>query len=122
MASMSTALYWFFLPHIPVPTGMTQTDSLNATHILSCVTLRHAEFGDSTAFFFFSIFKLYNIVLVLPNFWSHWEAYRISVPRPGIQHAAPALEAWNLNDWTTREVHELTSKTIVRTFFTYSVT
>lgn len=50
MASMSTALYRFFLPNIPVPTGMTQKDSLSATYVLSCVTLRHTEFGYSTAF------------------------------------------------------------------------
>ena len=28
----------------------------------------------------------------------------ILVPRPGVQPAPPAVEAWSLNHWTTREV------------------
>ena len=28
----------------------------------------------------------------------------ISVPRPGIEPAPPAVEAWNLNHWIAREV------------------
>ena len=31
----------------------------------------------------------------------------ILVPQPGIEPASPALEAWNLNHWTTREVLRL---------------
>ncbi|XP_057389546.1 zinc finger protein 320-like isoform X2 [Balaenoptera acutorostrata] len=32
----------------------------------------------------------------------------ILVPRPGIEAAPPAVEAWSLNHWTTREVPSLT--------------
>ena len=31
-------------------------------------------------------------------------AHGILLPRPGIEPTPPALEAWGLNDWTTREV------------------
>ena len=31
-------------------------------------------------------------------------ACRISAPRPGIQSATPALNAWSLSHWTTKEV------------------
>ena len=34
------------------------------------------------------------------------EACGILAPRPGIKPAPPALEAWSLNRWTTREVPE----------------
>ena len=43
-------------------------------------------------FFFLSIFCL------------HWMAYGILVPWPGIEPMPPAVEAWCLNDWTTRDV------------------
>ena len=32
------------------------------------------------------------------------EACRILVPQPGIPPTPPALEAWSLNHWSTREV------------------
>ena len=31
-------------------------------------------------------------------------AYGILVPRPGIEPTPPAVEAWNLNHWTAKEV------------------
>ena len=34
-------------------------------------------------------------------------AYGILVPQPGIELASPALEAWSLNHWTTREVLQI---------------
>ena len=37
-------------------------------------------------------------------FWPHSVTWGILVPRPGIEPAPPALEAWSLNLWTTREV------------------
>ena len=36
--------------------------------------------------------------------WLQSVACGILVPRPGIETAPPALEAWSLNHWTTREV------------------
>ena len=44
-------------------------------------------------FFFFFLF-----------FCLHWMAYGILVPWPGIEPMPPAVEAWCLNDWTTRDV------------------
>ena len=37
-------------------------------------------------------------------FWPHDREYRILVPWPGIEPVPSAVEAWNLNHWTTREV------------------
>ena len=44
------------------------------------------------------------ISLSLFFFWLHCTACGILVPRPGIEPAPPALEAWSLNHWTAREV------------------
>ena len=46
--------------------------------------------------------KYYLVFLF--NFWLHCMACRILVPRPGIEPTPPAVEAWSLNHWTTREV------------------
>ena len=50
---------------------------------------------------------LYNWYIVLGFFWG-WgvghAAYGILVPRPGIEPTPPAVEAWNLNHWTAKEV------------------
>ena len=37
-------------------------------------------------------------------FWSHGIACGILLPRQGMEPTSPALEAWSLNHWTTREV------------------
>ena len=37
-------------------------------------------------------------------FWPRCTAYGILVPQPGIEPVPPAVEAWSLNHWTTREV------------------
>ena len=37
-------------------------------------------------------------------FWPRRVARGILVPRPGIKHAPPAVEAWSLNLWSAREV------------------
>ena len=37
-------------------------------------------------------------------FWLHCWACGILVPQPGIEPTSPAVEAWSLNHWTTREV------------------
>ena len=37
-------------------------------------------------------------------FWPCHAACGILVPQPGIEHVPPALEAWSLNHWTSREV------------------
>ena len=36
--------------------------------------------------------------------WLHHKAYGILVPGPGIEPVPPAVKAWSLNHWTTREV------------------
>ena len=43
------------------------------------------------------------------KFWGHWAVCRILVPLPGtIEPLPPALEAWSLSHWTTREVSKTT--------------
>ena len=42
--------------------------------------------------------------LVFFFFWPHLAACRILVPWPGMEPTPPAVEAWNLNHWTAREV------------------
>ena len=37
------------------------------------------------------------------SFWPHHAACGILVPRPGIEHVPPEVEAWSLNHWTTWE-------------------
>ena len=75
--------------------------------ILTFVKLKNTEF-----FFFF-------------NFWLH-HACEILVPQTGIQPKPPAVEAWSLNHYTTREVPciyfklpqiSLQNKTISNFFF-----
>ena len=39
--------------------------------------------------------------------WPYHTAFWILVPQPGIEPMPPALEAWSLNHWTTREVPEM---------------
>ena len=53
--------------------------------------------GLHCSFFFF-------FLLLLLFFWLHSVACRIIVPQPGIEPASPAVEAWSLNHWTTREI------------------
>ena len=43
-------------------------------------------------------------IWTLLSIWLHYVACGILVPRPGIKPTPPALEAWSLNHWTTREV------------------
>ena len=81
-------------------------------------------------FFFFSfIFKLYNIVLVLPNiemnppwvymcspswfiyFWPCCVACRILVPQPGLEPIPHAMGVQSLNHWIARELSHLPFKT-----------
>ena len=51
--------------------------------------------------FIFIEFELFSV------FWPRGMAYRILVPRPGIEPAPPAVEARSLNHWTAREVPNL---------------
>lgn len=37
-------------------------------------------------------------------YWLHCAACCILVPRPGIEPVLPALGAWSLNHWTTRDI------------------
>ena len=43
-------------------------------------------------------------------------ACEILVPQPGIELVSPALEAWSLNHWTTREI----PKSVFLNNFTFS--
>ena len=49
-----------------------------------------------------------HIKLILQSvyfiFLLHHKACRILVPQPGMERAPPAVEVWNLNHWTAREV------------------
>ena len=49
-------------------------------------------------------------------FWPRCTACGILVPRTGIEHVPPALEAWSLNHWTTREVPLLFKKILLLLF------
>ena len=42
-------------------------------------------------------------------FWLLCAAHGVLVPWPGSEPIAPAVEAWSLNHWTTREVPKGTS-------------
>ena len=49
-------------------------------------------------------------------FWMHCKACRILVPWPGLKAESPAVDAQNLNHWTTREVpkHFLIAKQTIK--------
>ena len=51
---------------------------------------------------------LFFLSLSVSFFWLCPTSCGILVPQPGIEPAAPALEAWSLNHWTTREVQRPT--------------
>ena len=48
-----------------------------------------------------------NLLALIFYFWLCHAACGILVPRPGIEPVRPAVEAWNLNHWTSREVPKL---------------
>ena len=60
----------------------------------SCKNMRHYM-----CFSFFFFFKVFIFIL----FWPRSIACGILVPRPGFEPVSPALKAWSLNHWTTRE-------------------
>ena len=51
------------------------------------------------SFFFFSLSFFLSFL-----FWPHHAARGILVPQPGIEPVPPAVEAWRLNHWATRQV------------------
>ena len=51
--------------------------------------------------------KLSNIFFFFFWWGACYIAYRILVPRPGIEPEPAVVGAWNLNHWTAREVPEL---------------
>ena len=53
-------------------------------------------------------------------FWPCSAACGILVPRPGIKPAPPAVEEWNLNQWTAREVPPTTFCLFVFVFLRYA--
>ena len=58
------------------------------------------------------MFYCFYFIVLSFFFWPHCMACRILVPPPGIEPTpTPALEAWSLNHWTTREVPPTVSST-----------
>ena len=52
-----------------------------------------------------SPFPVFNTVFCFGGFfWLHSTACGILVPPPGVKPVPPSVRAWNLNNWTTREV------------------
>ena len=60
----------------------------------SCIT--GSKTRDTVLLIFFKTLKKF--------FWPCHTTYGILVPWPGIKPLPPAVEAWSLNHWTTREV------------------
>ena len=50
------------------------------------------------------VFLLHLWLLLFKIKFLHHAACDILVPQPGIEPVPPALEAWSLNHWTTKEV------------------
>ena len=71
---------------------MEMTSALAYNHLSHCGCWAMLVLG----FFFFAFFCF--------CFWPHSMACRILVPQPGIEPTPPAVEAWNLNHWTTKEI------------------
>ena len=63
---------------------------------------RHQNILTTCSIHFCSDFLLFKKLFIY--FWPRRVAYGTLVPRPGIEPTAPAVEAWSLNHWTTREV------------------
>ena len=62
---------------------------------------KSCAFPWPTTMFFILIFWT---TLFLFIFWPHLTVFGISVPHPGIEPGPPAVEAQNLNHWTTMEL------------------
>ena len=71
--------------------------------MVAMVNWRAQICAKSPLFKYFSSLKKETIIII-NHFWRHHVAYRILVPRQGIETVPPALEVKNLNHWTTREV------------------
>lgn len=52
---------------------------------------------------FCSFFKVYLLMHVPSTFFGR-SAWRVELPRPGMEPTPPAGEAWGLNRWTARGV------------------
>ena len=52
----------------------------------------------------FPILVLATLSFLKHFFWPHLEAHRILAPRPGISPVPPAVEAWNPDQWTARDI------------------
>ena len=62
------------------------------------------DLSEAEIWFNIHILNLFSFI-----FWLCSAAWGILVPWPGIKPIAPAVEAWSLNHWTTREVPKGTS-------------
>ena len=49
-------------------------------------------------------FRIFSFFFFLTFLWPRHAARGILVPQPGLEPTPPAVEAWSLNHWTTREV------------------
>ena len=66
--------------------------------------MNFAIIHDFSLFLNFIEMKSYPMYSSFFSFWQHCGACETLGPRPGIEPMPPALEAWSLNHWTTREV------------------
>ena len=63
-----------------------------------------------------SLFKVLHFLF--KNFWSHQAvACEILVSRPEIESMHPAVKAWSLNHWSTREVPVFTFQTLLCVYY-----
>ena len=75
--------------------------------VCECIVLECDVMHISKAQFcscFFRSFKAPITNLFVLFFWPHHAACEILVPLPWIKPVPPAVEAWSLNQWTTRGV------------------
>ena len=81
---------------------------LSVSRILSVSRRRKWERWTKHIPFFFLVKKG-----VYVYFWRCCTACSFLVPQPGIKPVPPAVEAWSLNHWTTREVPDIRSNSVL---------
>ena len=84
-------------PHEPPDENLAQVNTLIV--VLQRIPLSHACAPGS---YHFKAMWFYFIILKM--FWPCYAAYGIFIPWAGIEPLPSALETWNLNHWTARQV------------------